>query len=172
MSHAVDEPAYEVLHKLGDSVEIRRYAPYVVAEVLIAGPDGDAAGQAFPVLAGYIFGKNQGERAFAMTAPVTQSAADGGTRVRFVLPKGVALATAPEPTDARVQLRGVAGHTLAAIRYSGFWSRANDAEQFERLAAALRAASMSWAGEPVFARYKAPWTPWFLRRNEAWLSLP
>ena len=38
MSQAIEEPAYEVVQKLGESVEIRRYAAYVVAEVLIAGP--------------------------------------------------------------------------------------------------------------------------------------
>ncbi len=187
VSQAIEEPAYEVVHKLGDSVEIRRYAAYVVAEVLITGAPDEAGNQAFPILAGYIFGKNKGERKFAMTAPVTQtstpakfamtapvtqSAADGGTLVRFVLPKGVTLSTAPEPTDERVKLREVVGHTLAAIRYSGFWSQANDAEHLEQLSAALRTAKLTWAGEPVVARYNGPWTPWFARRNELWLKLP
>jgi hypothetical protein len=40
-----------------------------------------------------------------MTAPLTQAAAPGGMRVQFVLPKGVTLESAPEPLDARVQLR-------------------------------------------------------------------
>ena len=75
MSQAIEEPAYEVVHKLGESVEIRRYTAYVVAEVLIAGPVDEAGNQAFPILAGYIFGKNKGERKFAMTAPVTQTSA-------------------------------------------------------------------------------------------------
>lgn len=186
MSQAIEEPGYEVLQKLGDSVEIRRYAAYVVAEVLIAGPADEAGNKAFPILAGYIFGKNKGERKFEMTAPVTQTSpakfamtapvtqieAEGGTLVRFVLPKGVTLSTAPEPIDERVKLREVAGHTLAAIRYSGFWSQANDAEHYDQLSAALRAAKLSWDGEPVIARYNAPWTPWFLRRNELWLNLP
>ena len=187
VSQAIEEPAYDVVQKLGERVEIRRYAAYVVAEVLIAGPADEAGNRAFPILAGYIFGKNKGERkfamtapvtqtstpaTFAMTAPVTQSAADGGTLVRFVLPKEVTLATAPEPIDERVTLREVATHTLAAIRYSGFWSQANDAEQLEQLSAALRAAKLTWAGEPVLARFNAPWTPWFLRRNELWLKLP
>ena len=187
VSQAIEEPGYEVLQKFGERVEIRRYAAYVVAEVLIVGPADEAGNQAFPILAGYIFGKNKGERKFAMTAPVTQtsapakfamtapvtqSATDGGTLVRFVLPKGVTLSTAPEPIDERVKLREVAGQTLAAIRYSGFWSQANDAEHFEQLSAALRAAKLTWSGEPVLARYNAPWTPWFLRRNELWLNLP
>ena len=41
----------------------------------------------------------------AMTARVTQTLGADGTVVRFVLPKGVALASAPEPLDARVTLR-------------------------------------------------------------------
>jgi hypothetical protein len=27
-------------------------------------------------------------------------------------------------------------------------------------------------GEPIYARYNAPWTPRFMRRNEIWLALP
>ena len=50
------------------------HAGYAVAEVVVSGPAGDAGGQAFPILAGYIFGKNKGEKRFAMTAPVTQAA--------------------------------------------------------------------------------------------------
>ena len=75
VSQAIEEPGYEVLQKLGERVEIRRYAAYVVAEVLIVGPADEAGNQAFPILAGYIFGKNKGERKFAMTAPVTQTSA-------------------------------------------------------------------------------------------------
>ena len=85
-------------------------------------------------MAGYIFGKNKGERKFAMTAPVTQAAvpvklemtapvtqtaAPGGFLVQFVLPKGVTAAGAHEPLDARVQLREVMPNRIAVIRYSG-----------------------------------------------------
>jgi hypothetical protein len=57
-----------------------------------------------------------------MTAPVTQAPAAGGYVVQFVLPKGVTLASAPEPLDARVRLREVPGGRVAVIRYSGRWS--------------------------------------------------
>ena len=39
------------------------------------GVKNESDSRAFPILAGYIFGKNKGERKFAMTAPVTQMAA-------------------------------------------------------------------------------------------------
>ena len=41
-----------------------------------------------------------------------------------------------------------------------------------RLRAAMKAAVLTPVGEPVYPRYDAPWTPWFLRRNEIWFKLP
>ena len=184
-SHAIEEPDYQVLRKL-DNVELRQYAPYVVAEVVLDASASEAGSLAFPILAGYIFGKNKGDRKFAMTAPVTQSAAPvkldmtapvtqaavpGGMRVQFVLPRGVTLDSAPEPLDVRVQLRLVPASQWAAIRYSGTWSQANYDEHLALLQAALDQAGVATQGEPVLARYNGPFTPWFLRRNEIWLAL-
>lgn len=184
-SQATEEPHYKVVRNLED-IEVREYAAYSVAEVVVSGPAAEAGNQAFPILAGYIFGKNKGAQEFAMTAPVTQAAepvklemtapvtqtaAPGGFRVQFVLPKGITLANAPEPLDTRVTLRDIAPSRLAVIRYSGFWSDANYTEHLAKLQTALRAADVAWVGEPVYSRYNAPFTPWFLRRNEIWLHL-
>lgn len=192
-SHATDEPDYAVVRELS-GIEIRDYQGYVVAQVQVKGPAGEAGSQAFPILAGYIFGKNKGDTKFAMTAPVTQSAsaappgdapamkmemtapvtqtaAGDGYTVQFVLPKGVTLAAAPEPLDARVQLREVPGSRVAVIRYSGFWSQGNYDEHLAKLQSALAAAQLHWTGGPTLSRYNPPFTPWFLRRNEIWLTL-
>ncbi len=184
-SHAIVEPDYDVLRKL-ERVEVRQYAPYVVAEVVLDATADEAGNLAFPILAGYIFGKNKGEQKFAMTAPVTQtavpvkmemtapvtqSAVAGGMRVQFVLPKNVTLASAPEPLDSRVQLRLVPAGQWAVIRYSGTWSQSNYEEHLALLKAALVEAGVATQGEPVLARYNAPFTPWFLRRNEIWLAV-
>jgi SOUL heme-binding protein len=184
-SQAIEEPAFEVLRKIGD-VELRRYAAYVVAEVRVPGPAADAGNTAFPILAGYIFGKNKGEKKLemtapvtqaaapvkmAMTAPVTQTASTDGFVVQFVLPKNITLATAPEPLDARVQLREVPANTVAVIRYSGTWSQANYDEHLAQLQTTLKEANVAWTGEPVLSRYDPPIMPWFLRRNEIWLSV-
>jgi hypothetical protein len=184
-SHATEEPDYTIVQKLED-IEVREYAAYAVAEVVVGGTADEAGNLAFPILAGYIFGKNKGERKLAMTAPVTQvaepvklemtapvtqTAAPGGFRVQFVLPKGVTQASAPEPLDARVTLRDIAPHRVAVIRYSGFWSESNYNQHLGQLQAALRSANLVWVGEPVYSRYNAPFTPWFMRRNEIWLHL-
>ncbi len=185
MAHAAQEPPFDVVQQL-DGAQVREYAPYVVAEVLVAGPADKAGSAAFPVLAGYIFGKNKGEKTFAMTAPVTQAAAPvklemtapvtqaaapGGYLVQFVLPRGVTLATAPEPTDARVQLREEPARRVAVIRYSGLWSQSNYEDHLKKLQVILREAEIAWTGEPVLSRYDPPYTPWFMRRNEIWLTL-
>jgi len=152
----------------------------------VPGPAADAGRAAFPILAGYIFGKNKGERKLAMTAPVTQAAEPvklkmtapvtqaidaGGFRVQFVLPQGVTAANAPEPLDARVMLRNIAAARVAVIRYSGFWSEANYLAHLTELRTHLHSAGLTEIGEPVYARYDPPFTPWFLRRNEIWLKL-
>jgi hypothetical protein len=184
-THAIEEPDYVVTRQL-DNAEIRQYAPYVVAEVVLEASAEEAGNQAFPILAGYIFGKNTGEKKFAMTAPVTQTAVPvkmemaapvtqaavpGGMRVQFVLPKGVTLASAPEPLDPRVKLRLVPAGQWGVIRYSGTWSQSNYEEHLALLKIALDKAQVATQGEPVLARYNAPFTPWFLRRNEIWLAV-
>ena len=196
MAQAIEEPTYEVVRQVGDQIELRRYAPYVVAEVVLDASAADAGNQAFPILAGYIFGKNKGQRKLEMTAPVTQradpvklpmtapvtqsavagagaaaGARSGGMRVQFVLPKDVTLATAPEPLDPRVRLREEPPVLRAVIRYSGTWSQANYDEHLGQLQAALATAGITTQGEPVLARYDGPMTPWFMRRNEIWLGL-
>ncbi|MCX7257114.1 MAG: heme-binding protein [Polaromonas sp.] len=185
-SYATEEPDFKIIRELEKDIELREYAAYLVAEVEVPGPASEAGNRAFPILAGYIFGKNKGERKLAMTAPVTQAAVPvklemtapvtqtavaDGFLVQFVLPKDVTLATAPEPLDARIKLREVAPSRVAVIRYSGFWSDANYNEHLAKLQAALRAANLVPTGQAVYSRYNAPFTPWFMRRNEIWLRL-
>lgn len=188
-AHAIEEPAYTVIQKT-DVFEVRQYAPYLVAEVIVPGPASEAGSQGFSLLGGYIFGKNKGERKLEMTAPVTQTAlessppvklemtapvtqapAAGGFAVQFVMPKGYTLATLPEPVDAKVKLREVLGQRVAVIRFSGGWSQSAFEAQLQTLRAALATAGIQTQGEPVSSRYNSPFSLPFLRRNEIWLHL-
>ena len=185
-SHAIDEPTYSVVQK-AEQFEVRQYAPYLVAEVVVPGPASEAGKQGFSLLGGYIFGKNKGERKLEMSAPVTQQAASpiklemtapvtqaatpGGFLVQFVMPKGYTLATLPEPLDTSVKLREVPGGRVAVIRFSGSWSQSTYEEQLQKLRSALAAAGVATQGEPVSSRYNSPFSLPFLRRNEIWLNL-
>ena len=186
MARAIEEPRYTVVRAY-EGFEVREYAPYLVAEVTVPGPASEAGNQGFRILAGYIFGKNRGERKIAMTAPVTQApvpqkiemtapvtqtAGDGGYVVQFVMPSTFTLDTLPLPDDPRVRLRDVPAARYAVIRYSGTWSDANYQDHLAKLRRAVQDAGLATVGEPVYSRYNGPMTPWFLRRNEIWLPLP
>ena len=186
MVRAIEEPVYTVVQQY-DGFEVREYAPYVVAEVVVPGPADEAGNRGFRRLASYIFGDNKGERKIAMTAPVTQTAAptkiemtapvsqtetDGGYLVQFTMPGTFTLDTLPEPLDPQVRLRQMPGARYAVIRYSGFWSDSNYNDHLDRLRRDVAAAGLTTTGAPVYSRYDAPWVPWFMRRNEIWLNLP
>ena len=185
MASAIEEPKYTVVRQY-DGFEIREYAPYLVAEVVVPGPAEEAGNQGFRILAGYIFGKNQGERKISMTAPVaqtpapvkiemtapvSQAAVKGGYVVQFTMPGEYTLETLPEPLDPQVKLREVSGGRFAVIRYSGTWSERNYQEHLEKLERGVEAAGLRTTGSPIYSRYNAPFVPWFMRRNEIWLKL-
>ncbi len=183
---AIEEPKYEVLLET-PAYEVRRYAAYVVAEVDVDGDFTDAGSEAFRILAGYIFGDNKpGEKMamtapvestsgvkMKMTAPVTSSSAAEGVRstFAFVMESKYTLDTLPEPVDSRIRIVERPGRVMAVHRYSGRWSKARYDEHEAVLLDALKANQVEVIGAPVFARYDAPFTPWFLRRNEIMLEI-
>lgn len=181
--HAIEEPAYSVVRS-HSGFEVRDYAPYVVAEVTVPGPEAEAGNQGFRILAAYIFGKNASQKSIAMTAPVTQvaepvkiamtapvtqSASATGFVVQFTMPAAYTLDTLPRPLDEQIRLVGMPAARYAVIRYSGFWTQANYNKHLLQLQALMAAQSMMASGAPVYARYNAPFVPWFLRRNEIWI---
>lgn len=178
---AVENLSYQVLDKQGD-FEIRQYPDHLVAEVTVSGDFDEAGNRAFRPLFNYISGQNAPQSEIAMTAPVNQIKAGeeiamtapvnqleaGIDRhvVQFVMPEKFTLDTLPQPTNQQVQIKRVDGKTLAAIQYSGFWSENNYKEHEAELMDRLREAGLQAIGQPIYARYNGPLTPWFLRRNE------
>ncbi|WP_442543670.1 SOUL family heme-binding protein [Arthrobacter sp. KN11-1C] len=177
-----------------DDFEVRRYPEHLLAEVIVEGTFKEAGNRAFRYLFSYISGENRSKQKVAMTAPVVQDAAsekiamtapvvqqgiatqayEAGKpkfRVAFVLPEGFTIENAPGPTDPKVYLRTVPESLAAAIRYSGRWSALSYQRHLERLKSALRAAGLTPAGTPRFARFDPPFKPWFMRHNEIVLDL-
>jgi hypothetical protein len=186
---ALEQPKYAVVQS-NPVYEIRKYEPYIVAEVVVPGPENEAGNQSFSLLGGYIFGKNKGERKLEMTAPVVQTPVttatstkiemtapvvqtptSNGFLVQFMMPSSYTLTTLPEPLDPKVKLRQVEGKTVAAHQYSGGWSQSNYDEHLAILKNALSKDGLKTQGEPLYSRYNGPMTPWFLRKNEIWFNV-
>jgi hypothetical protein len=177
---ATEEASYKVI-KSGDSFEIRDYAPLVLAEVIVDGDLEGAGNKAFRTLFRYISGDNRSRDKIAMTAPVTQeqkgekismtapvSQQRSGEKwaVSFTMPAQYSLESLPVPDDQAITLRAVPARRMASVRYSGFWSEANYTKHLRELEAWLHTGGFTATGDPVWARYNAPFTPWFMRRNE------
>ena len=187
---AIEEPAFEVL-VTADDYEIRRYAPYIVAEVDVDGDMKKTGNDAFRILAGYIFGGNEPGEKMAMTAPVTTKPAAQGQRMNmtapvlsspaadateaytyaFVMESRFSMESLPKPLDSRIRLVEIPSRVVAVRRYSGSWSNKNFLKNQDALLAALQDNSVVLSGQPWLARYNSPLKPWFLRRNEVLVEI-
>ena len=177
---AAEEAEYNVTVQ-NDKLEIREYAPSIVAEVVVSDTFEDASGAAFRKLFNYISGDNTGRSKIAMTSPVTQKQepekiamtspvgqrkSDQGWAVSFMMPAFYTMDTIPIPDDPSVVLREIPAYRAAAIRYSGRWSEKAYKKQLLLLQEWIEEEELEITGDPLWARYNAPFTPWFMRRNE------
>jgi hypothetical protein len=177
-----EQPPYQVLGRLGEHVEIRRYGPRLAAETEVEAASEEAGRDAaFRILAAYLFGENRaGENVsmtapveiqqpatrVAMTAPVETTASAGRVAMRFFMPSRFTRETLPEPTDPRVRIAEVPGETLAVLRFSGSRRAAAVSARSDELRRVLDGSSWQGRGDPKALFYDPPWTLPFLRRNE------
>jgi hypothetical protein len=176
---AIEEAAYDLVLADGN-VEIRDYQPSLVAETVVDDNFEDAGSSAFRKLFRYIDGDNVSREEIAMTAPVSQArsekiamtspvaqqAAAGGWAVSFMMPSSYTKETIPQPTDDSVVIKQIPAYRAAVIRYSGFWSEKKYLEHLDKLNEWIDSNGYKRLEEPVWARYDAPFKPWFMRRNE------
>ena len=177
---AIEEARFTVLEK-DKEFELRQYEPQVVAETLVKGNFEEVGSQGFRRLFAYISGNNLKTQSIPMAAPVTQEAGSvkipmtapvgqervgGKWRITFLMPLQYTMETLPTPLDPNIVLKVIPGRLMATIRYSGTWSKGNFEENETQLLAWIAQHGLKPVGEPVWARYNPPFTPWFMRRNE------
>lgn len=177
---SLEKAKYTVLEK-SDTIEIRQYQPYIVAETLVDADFNNAGNIAFRRLFNYIAGNNRTKESIAMTAPVAQQPASekiamtapvtqqksaGKFAVSFVMPSKYTMETLPQPLDPNVVLRQIPAYKAAAIRYSGTWSKKRYDTYKARLDKFIQDKNFKAVAEPVWARYDPPFQLFFLRRNE------
>jgi len=183
---AVEEPSFQTVMHDG-AFEVRDYPRLIVAEVTVSGEQKEAASKGFRLLAGYIFGGNNGRQTIAMTAPVaqqpvsekiamtapvTQTKVADSWVVRFTMPSAfTTIEMLPEPNDPRVTLRSLPATRVAVLRFSGLARRSEVEAKDAELLDAVRSHHLQPIGPVTLAQYNPPWTPWFMRRNEVMVAL-
>jgi hypothetical protein len=140
----VEHARYTVVASDGP-IEIREYAPQIVAETTVAGERDEAIREGFRRLAGFIFGANSPQQKIAMTAPVVQA------------PEGQKIAMTAPVDQTRVGSPG--GGDAWSVRFT------MPAEDF------IAAKRLTPKGAAHYAFYDPPWTlPWN-RRNEVMVEI-
>jgi len=177
---AYEEAKYTVIMK-EESFELRQYESHIVAETIVEGDFDRVGNEGFRRLFKYISGENQKKQSIAMTAPVSQDAGSekiamttpvnqertgNQWRIAFLMPSAYTIEKLPQPLDPKVLLKEIPPRRMAAITYSGTWSKRRYEEKKALLELFIKKQGLKSIGEPVFARYNPPFMPWFMRRNE------
>jgi hypothetical protein len=179
-----EQSKYEVVSVKND-IEVRDYAPMIVAEVETAGEREEAITKGFSILADYIFGNNrsrskvamttpvtqQPSQKIAMTAPVTQKTVDGRWQVRFMMPPSYDLASLPQPNNSIIQIKKVAAKRFVVIRFSGIASENVLREKLKKLEDHIREEKIATMSDPTYAFFNPPWTLPPMRRTEIMIEI-
>lgn len=176
----IEKAKYQVIEKEG-KFEVRQYKPQIVAETVVESDFDEAGNMAFRRLFNYISGENRKKESIAMTAPVNQKSSsekiamtapvnqqqsEGNYIVSFLMPSKYTMETLPEPLDSSVRLRQIPARKVAAIRYSGSWSKAKYEQKKILLEEFIKKKGLRITGQDIFARYDPPFQIPFFRRNE------
>jgi SOUL heme-binding protein len=182
VNRGLERPHYDVIERIGDAVEIRQYSKRIAAETTVEASKSDnPRGEAFRVIAGYLFGANKGRQKIdmtapvaitssgqkiAMTAPVEVKSSDSGLVMRFFMPAKYSSEQLPEPSDPRVKLVELPPTTVAVLQFSGSTDDAAVTIYTVMLRKALQSTKWKVAGPATAFFYNPPWTLPFLRTNE------
>ena len=139
---SLETPKYEVVYNK-DTFQVRKYDAFAVCSMMLVDQQQQNGPLGFQTLAGYIFGKNVGSKAMAMTTPVissgfitTNGASNSNTvqpkKMSFVMPSAFwaengALNGAPKPlSGSGIELEekggGLIGNTdtVAVLWFGGY----------------------------------------------------
>eukprot|EP01025_Chloroclados_australasicus_P010251 TRINITY_DN14096_c1_g2_i1.p1 TRINITY_DN14096_c1_g2~~TRINITY_DN14096_c1_g2_i1.p1 ORF type:complete len:232 (-),score=25.48 TRINITY_DN14096_c1_g2_i1:521-1216(-) len=197
-----ERPKYKVIKKIkgkttgGATVQIRVYAPYIVAEVLVDGAMKQAMGKGFDAVADYILGgnmkagsieedqvtfeeddtasvmsemtNNHKKQRIAKTATLrTSMLGRQQYKVSFIMPAKYTMEKLPTPTNPNVKLFQVPGHTMAALRFKGPPPSPNRVERKRQLLKQILSENkITIVGDLMLYQYQPPFWPPPMRQNE------
>lgn len=179
---STEQQRYEVIEHIGKNIEIRQYPTRIVAETsLDANKSENPRGDAFRIVAAYIFGANQARQkidmtapveiakpsvTIPMTAPVEVKTTNNILLMRFFMPSNYSKNDLPEPSDPRVKLIELEPMTAAVLQFSGSTDDEKVSTKAVELITAIGNTKWRVSGAATSFFYNPPWTLPFLRRNE------
>jgi len=185
---ATEEPEFKIILKDGQ-IEIREYAPKIIAQVEVFGDFDEASSKGFKILADYIFGNNtstDGNSRIEMTAPVEMEplsqkinmtkpvlteGSDNTWIVSFIMPNEFTLETLPKPNNKDIKISSLPKEKYAVIVFSGLIRESSYQEKETLLNQFIEEKQLKTSGEIKIARYNPPWTLPFFRRNELMIKV-
>jgi hypothetical protein len=179
---STEQQRYDVIEKIGKNIEIRQYPTRIVAETTLdASKSDNPRGDAFRIVAAYIFGANKARQKIDMTtpveiakpsvkipmiAPVEIDTANNAVVMRFFMPSNYSKDDLPDPSDPSVNLVELEPMTAAVLAFSGSTGDKTVSMRTTELMAAIQNTKWRASGAPTAFFYNPPWTLPFLRRNE------
>ena len=178
-----ETPEYDVLEKYNNSIEIRKYKNFIVAEINVEGSREESIRKGFPLLAKYIFGDNKVQKEIKMSSPVMQNKVDnikiGMTSpviqkssskdmwtVQFIMPKIYNLENLPTPNSNEIKFKEVKNKKVIAVKFSGRWNDTNIQSNINLLKEFILSNGIIVKDNYQILYYDDPFTfPWN-RRNE------
>ena len=158
---AYEEARYQVVHQQ-NQFEIRYYENRLIIQVAYHN-----VSSGFQKLFNYISGNNQQSKKIPMTVPVTQYEEQQGRIMQFYLPSQLNTESTPLPLDEVVEVNTIKAGHFAVIQYSGFASDHNFKKKSDILKNELEKNDIQIHSPAIKATYNGPFTPPWLRRNEA-----
>lgn len=165
----VEEQHFETVGTIGE-VEFRHYPPAKMASVDMNPGISNPRNTGFRVLAGYIFGGNESNEKFAMTAPVHMAKNDSVARMSFVLPEASWKSELPVPNNSKVQIHWSSDQYVAAIKFGGYSSEEVYTKHKDKLLVTLKEKGVKHLNDFRLLGYDPPFKV-VGRRNELIVSI-
>jgi hypothetical protein len=180
LSLAIEEPTYTVIQKLGNNMEIRKYAPskWVTTQVDVRFRDVKN-NMMFNNLFNYISGANSDKQKMDMTAPVVMSYVSKNNKtinkdsevtayMSFYIPSKFENNT-PKPSANNVVIRELPEFVTAVVRFGGYANLDDYMKNRDALVKALGSDAKSYdTVNMITAGYNSPYMILF-RKNEVWI---
>ncbi|ATE65970.1 SOUL family heme-binding protein [Rhizorhabdus dicambivorans] len=167
---AARAPLHETLASEG-GFEIRRYPALLVVETVQYGSRDRALGNGFGVLADYMFGEGREGEEIPITMPVlAEPFGDGGWRVRFLIPQGIARESL-EPPGEGIAIAEIPAREVAVISVPGKPSDRLFSARTAELRRWIKARGRVAAGGPEHGYYNSPLKPGTALPNEVLIPL-